>query len=299
MASQAIVLTERMTTKLRRELEKPGALVTVSCYDPLTARIAEDIGFRAITMQGWTAGASLCIPEPLLSLTDLTMAAKRITDAVGIPLMVDAGAGFGDEIHVIHTVRQFERAGVAGIHIEDQVFPKRMRYHAGVKYIVSKEEMVNKIKAAAEAREDKDFIVIGRTDALQAVNGGMEETIERAKAYRKAGADIIMAHPRNLDDMKRIRREIEGDLWVSPGTYGPTAMSVKECEAHGFKVVNYPLPSLLVAAEAVMKLFKAIKDGETVKTFEHLGAADTTQAKIKQLIGIPKLIEKEIASGKG
>jgi methylisocitrate lyase len=288
-----------MTTKLRNELARSGALLTVSCYDPLTARIAEDLGFRAVTMQGWITGASLCIPEPLLSLTDLTIACKRITDAVQIPLIVDAGAGFGDEIHVIHTVRQFELAGAAGIHIEDQVFPKRARYHAGVKYIISKEEMVSKIKAAVEARKDDDFVVVGRTDALQAVGGGIEEAIDRAKAYREAGADIIMTLPRSLDDMRRIRSKVEGDLWVSPGTYGPTTISVKDCEASGFKIVNYPLPSLLVAAEAVMKLFRAIKEGDMVKTLEHLGSADTIQEKVKQLIGIPELVNKEIASGKG
>lgn len=294
-----IKLVEKMTTKIRNELAKPGSIVTVSCYDALTARIAEDLGFRAITMQGWMTGASICVPEPLLSLTELTMASKRITDAIRIPLIIDAGAGFGDEIHVMRTVKQFERIGVAGIHIEDQVFPKRIQYHAGVKYIIKKDEMVNKIKAAIDAREDDDFVIVGRTDALQAVGGGIDETIERAKAYHEAGADIIMTLPRNLDDMKRIRSEVDGDLWVSPGTYGQTAMSFKDCEEHGYKIVNYPIASIIVAINAVINLFKAIKEGKSTKTFEHVGSPDSIQEQIKQLIGIPEMIRIEIASGKG
>src|SRR5215212_6214332 len=151
---------ERSTTRLRRLIERPGLIVAPVCYDPLTARIATELGFECLGLGGYALGSHLAASEPLLTMTEVVEAARRITGATEVPLMVDAGAGYGDPLHCMRTVRESERAGVAAIHIEDQVFPKRAHYHRDYReHTVPAEEMVAKIRFAAQARRDSDFVL--------------------------------------------------------------------------------------------------------------------------------------------
>ena len=175
-------------------------MVAPSCFDPLSAKIIERLKFEACYLGGYSTGAHSGITEPLLGLTDMTNLARAVANAVNIPLIVDADSGFGDPSSIPRTVREFERAGVAGIHIEDQVFPKRFHYH---KYSVQKpkrtvhvipmEEMLSKLRIAVNARENPDFVIIARTDAF--ASEGAEEAFERCKAYYRVGADLIMSFP--------------------------------------------------------------------------------------------------------
>ncbi len=133
---------ERATTRLRRAIERPGLIVAPVCFDPLTARIAAEVGFACVALGGYALGSSLVVSEPLLTMTEVIDAARRITAVVDLPLIVDAGTGYGDPLHVMRTVREFERAGVAAIHIEDQVFPKRAHYHRDYReHTIPAEEM--------------------------------------------------------------------------------------------------------------------------------------------------------------
>ena len=150
---------KRMTTVFREMLESPGIIHAPIAYDPLTARIAEQVGFRALDLGGYALGASSCVPEPLLSLEEVLMATRRITAAVSIPLMVDGGAGYGDPAHVIRTVQELERAGAAAVHIEDQIYPKRVHYHKGLEHVIPAEEMCEKIRYAVRSRRDPDFVI--------------------------------------------------------------------------------------------------------------------------------------------
>src|SRR3982074_730994 len=157
---------KRMTTVFREMLASPGIIHAPIAHDPLTAKIAERVGFRCLDLGGYALGASSCVPEPLLSLEEVIMATRRITAAVSIPVMVDGGAGYGDAVHVIRTLGELERAGAAAVHIEDQVYPKRAHYHKGVEHLISGEEMCEKIRYASRARRDPDFVIAGGTDAM-------------------------------------------------------------------------------------------------------------------------------------
>src|SRR3984893_1586799 len=175
---------KRMTTVFREMLASPGIIHAPIAHDPLTAKIAERVGFRCWDLGGYALGASSCVPEPLLSLEEVLIATRRITAAVDIPLMVDGGAGFGDPTHVIRAVRELERAGAASVHIEDQVYPKRVHYHKGTEHVISAEEMCEKIQYAARARRDPDFVIAARTDAMRTHD--YSEGIRRARLSAQA-----------------------------------------------------------------------------------------------------------------
>ena len=178
------------TKEFQKLLTEPGAFILPGAYDAMSARLIEEIGFKAIYATG--AGISNAqlgwADVGLTSLKEVVDIVARMADVTSIPIVVDADTGFGNAINVMRTVREFERAGVAAIQMEDQVSPKKCGHFNG-KDVISKEEMVGKIKAALDTRQDENLSIIARTDAL-AVNG-MDEAIERAHAYAEAGADII------------------------------------------------------------------------------------------------------------
>lgn len=197
-----------------RELISSGR--TLPCpvvYNPLTGMLAKNAGFEVIGVGGYSLGANLMTPEPLLTLTECVEHSRRIVLATQMPVVVDAGAGFGSPVHVQRTVREFEGAGVAGIHLEDQVYPKRVHYHRGIEHVVPAQEMVERIQAAVEARQDPDFVLVARTDAM--ATDGYDEAIRRAHAYVEAGADLIYAWPNDDDEARRA----PGDI-PAPSVYG-------------------------------------------------------------------------------
>jgi len=152
-------------SKFRQMLKDGETIVSVGAFDPLTARFVEMAGFNSVYVGGWTTGAHLGCSEPLATLTEQVETAGRVARMVNLPVVVDAHAGFGDPVHVMRTVREFEASGVAAIHIEDQVFPKRVHYHKGVKHVVPVEEMVAKIRLVFALAGIPDFALIARTDA--------------------------------------------------------------------------------------------------------------------------------------
>lgn len=256
---------ERTTTKLRRLLEEPGIIVSPVAYDPLTARLAERIGFKCISLGGYALGAHLAVSEPLLGLKDVTDACRNITSAVGVPLVVDAGAGFGEPLHVVRTVREFERAGVAAIHIEDQHYPKRAHYHKGVEHTVSAEEFLNKIHYATEARTDPDFIIIARTDTMRTVS--FEEGIKRANDALEAGADMVMAFPNSVEEVQQAPEYVHGPL-IYVNSSGNRAerplFSAQQLEEMGYKMDYDAISAINVASHAVYRMYMQLyQTGDT------------------------------------
>jgi isocitrate lyase len=177
---------------MRALLKEKDYLFTPGIANPLQAMVVEKAGFDLAYMGGYDTSATILgLPDVgLITETEMVSNARNIARAVNIPVLADADNGYGNAINVIRTVQDYEGAGVAGIHIEDQVSPKRCGHLAG-KMIIPIEEAVGKIKAAVDARKDKDFILIGRTDAVAAVDGGFDEAVKRGKAYTRAGADMI------------------------------------------------------------------------------------------------------------
>src|SRR5687768_6836826 len=181
--------------KLRTLLAQDGIVLGGGAHDALSARIVEQVGYPLCVVTG--AGVSMCRGYPdvgLVTMEEMVANARYIAEAVDIPVVVDADNGYGNAINVRRTVREFERAGVAGIHIEDQVWPKRCGHMFGKK-LIPVDEMVQKLHAALDARRDRDFVIIARCDAL--LVEGLEKTLERGEAYLQAGADMLFFEMRD------------------------------------------------------------------------------------------------------
>jgi 2-methylisocitrate lyase-like PEP mutase family enzyme len=249
-----------MTTAFSELMKTPGIIHAPIAYDPITARIAEQVGFQCLDLGGYALGASSCIPEPLLTLDEVTASTRRMAAAVNIPIMVDGGAGYGDSTHVIRAVREIERAGAAAVHIEDQVYPKRVHYHKGIEHVIPAEEMCEKIRYAARARLDPEFVIAARTDAMR--TDGFAEGVRRANLYVEAGADMVMIFPNTREEASMAPKEIGASLIYvnSEGNrLGRPIFSVQELEDMGYKMVNDAISAICVTFKTVKELFVRLK----------------------------------------
>jgi len=242
------------TTRLRELLAEPGPLVVPGCYNALSARILESAGFPALYMTGYgTSLAMLGLPDAgLATLTEMTLNAKHIAGATGLPLIADADTGHGNALNAIRTVEEFIRAGAAGIHLEDQVAPKRCGHVAG-REVIPRAEAARKIAAAAAARAklDPDFVLIARTDARGAHDGSLDEAIDRANAYLDAGADLAFVEgPANLAEVEAICARVKGPVFYNMTGISPR-MTEAEMAALGIAVCILPSFTLRSAAMAL------------------------------------------------
>ena len=194
---------ERMTTKLRELLRNKTFLHMPSVYDPLGGRLVQSLGYEATYIGGYVTGGSSAVTEPLLTMTEQVRPAGEIAQSINIPLVADAGSAWGEPIHTMRTVREFIRNGVAGIHIEDALYPKRAHYHKYVVHGIPVEEFVEKIKYAVRERDrtDPDFVIIARTDTCREL--GLEEASMRINRAADVGADLGLVFPRNPAEAER------------------------------------------------------------------------------------------------
>ncbi len=290
---------KRMTTVFREMLKVPGIIHAPIAYDPLTARIAERVGFRCLDLGGYALGASSCVPEPLLSLEEVLRATRRITAAVAIPVMVDGGAGYGEPAHVIRTVQELERAGAAAVHIEDQVYPKRIHYHKGVEHLIPADEMCQKIRAAVRARRDPDFVIAARTDAMR--TDGFADGVRRANLYAEAGADMIMLFPNTMEEARKSPAEVRAPLIYvnSEGNrLGRPIFAAGELDAMGYKMVNDAISAITVVFKSVKELFLRLK--ETGRTSMDQAVFTGVRQEIEDTIGLEEYyrIEEETVEGR-
>jgi carboxyvinyl-carboxyphosphonate phosphorylmutase len=271
-------------------LNAPGIIVAPGAYDGLSARLIERQGFKAVYMTGaGTAASALGQPDVgLTTLTEMTTHAAHIAGCVSLPVIADADTGYGNALNVIRTVREYERAGVAAIHLEDQVFPKKCGHIAG-KAVIPAKEFAEKIRAAAENRTDPDFVIIARTDA-RAVNG-LDDAIARGQLYREAGADVIFVEaPTSREEIERVAKEVRAPLLSNqvPGGRTP-ALTAAELEKLGYKMVIFPVVGLMAATLAIEDaLVKLQKTG----TDWHEGPV-LSPLEIFQKVGIDAWLEAE------
>lgn len=250
--------------KLREEMAANSPLLLPGLHDPLSARLVERAGFQVGYLSGSaTAMTLLGLPDiGLLSGSEIVEQARRITAACDLALVCDGDTGFGNAVNVAYTVRAMQAAGVAAIQLEDQTFPKRCGHFAG-KSVVSTEEMLQKIWAAAEARDD-DFVIIARTDARAVVD--LEEAIERGLRYAEAGADIIFVEaPQSVEEMREIASRIGAPTLVNVVEGGKTPqLSLDEYRDLGYSVVLYPTAAVRTATQALDTLYAHLrKEGTT------------------------------------
>jgi len=287
----------RRTTRLRELILAPEILVMPGAHDSLVARIIEQAGFQAVTLGGYPATANL-LGKPdvsLLSMTEMVEYTRRICGAVDVPVFTDGDTGYGNVTNVYRTVKEMERAGAAGMFIEDQVFPKRCGHMEG-KQVIPAEEMVAKITAALDARIDPDFVIMARTDAL-AVHG-IEEAIRRGNLYRETGADLIFVEaPQTIEDMKRINREIDAPTLANNVEGGKSPLlTAKKLESIGYNVVVFPIASTYCIAKAVVDLMRELKEKGTTESFLD---RMITFASFNELVGLPDIRKKEEGYLKG
>lgn len=260
---------ETVRQKLRKRLTSGPIIVAPGIYDAFGARFVEQAGFEAVYMTGNGVSASL-LGRPDVGLVDLTLIAghaRRVAAAVDIPLICDADTGYGNAVNVRRTVEEFEAAGVAAIHLEDQIAPKRCGYLPGSRPVVSGEEQLGKIEAAVAARRDPDFVIIARTDA--AAGHGLDEAIRRGKAYRGAGADVIFVvlkdSPNATAELKRVTAGVNAPCLVVVEEAGAVGeLTAAELEQLGFRIAIYPGLGRYAAGYAIREALRTLKnDGST------------------------------------
>jgi carboxyvinyl-carboxyphosphonate phosphorylmutase len=278
-----------------RELLASGAgpLVVPGAYDALSARLVEQAGFDAVYMTGFGATASL-IGRPdvgLLSAAEMADNARRIVSAVDVPVIADADTGYGNAITVLRTVQSYEQAGVAALHIEDQVHPKRCGHLSG-KAVIDTAEMAGKIRAAVAARRDPDLVIIARTDA--AAVEGLDAAVARARAYAEAGADALFVEaPTSEDDIAEVARELRGVAplvfnWAEGGRTPPLPLA--RIAELGFALVLFPIGTLLAATAGIRALLAALTaDGTPSAALPGLPTFD----EFTTLVGLPEVTELE------
>jgi len=262
--------------KLRELLASKRLIVAPGIYDAYGARLVEQAGFEAVYLTGNGVSASL-LGRPDVGLVDLTLItahAHRIASAVAIPLICDADTGYGNAVNVRRTIEEFEAAGVAAVHLEDQVSPKRCGHLPGARPVVPLEEAVGKIEAAVAARRNPDFAIIARTDA--ATGEGIDAAIRRGQAYREAGADVVFVElnssPDIVDILKRVAAEIDAPCLVNVGETGRLGeLTVAELGQIGVRIAIYPGLARCAAGYGIREALSVLKrDGSTAKARDRM-----------------------------
>jgi len=281
----------RTTTRLRQLLDQPGIIVAPGAYDCLTASLIEQAGFSACYMTGaGTSVAQLGYPDlGLATMSEMVRSASLIAQSVTLPLIADADTGYGGVLNIQRTVREYERAGVAALHLEDQVSPKRCG-HLDQKQVIATEDMVQKVRAAVDARFDDDFVIIVRTDALAVT--GWDDAMARAQAYADAGADVLFIEAlRSKEEARKAVEQFSAPLLYNFVETGKSPLlSASELDELGFKIVIFPAAAFLSAAKAVREMLQVLKDrGTTADAMDGM----VTLHDAFEVVGLSRMLEQD------
>lgn len=272
--------------KLRALLNRGGLVTAPGVYDGLSARIAEAAGFDALYISGGAISRSMGYPDVgLVTQTEMVKRLEEIRAVTTLPLIVDADTGYGNAINVLRTIRAYERAGAAALHLEDQLEPKRCGHYAG-KEIISTNEMERKIQAAVAAREQSELIIIARTDARAVL--GLAAAIERGNAYAEAGADLIFVEaPQSLEEIEQIANTVHAPLLINMFWGGKTPLvPAEQLAALGYRIMIVPSDLQRAAIRAMQKAAVAIRhDGNTATMSDEM----VSFAEREEVVGKPQI----------
>lgn len=276
----------RMTTRLRELLHSDEMLLAPFTYDGFTARVAQEAGFKAVYMSGFGTSMSKGLPDVgLLTQTEMVQNAAYISSAVDVPVIADADTGYGNAINVRRTVREFERAGAAGVHIEDQVAPKKCGFFEG-KDVITVEEAASKIRAAVEAKTDEDFVVIARTDAL-AVNG-WEDVENRCRAFVDAGADLVFVDGiRTRADLTEFASRLRDLPRMYNGEIEPL-----EVERNGFRLQIHR-GAVFSLYPIIKQMMVELKQNGRISVLDKYGSGGELRMSIAAALGLGEISELE------
>lgn len=267
------------------------ALIAPAVFNPLSAKLAEAAGFEVLYLGGGTIGYLNCCLEANLNISQLCQAAIDIRAACTLPLILDGAAGFGDPMHMHHTIGMSEAAGFAAIEIEDQILPKRVHHHIGIEHMVPMELMVAKVREAVKARRDPDFAIIARTNAIRQT--GMDDAIKRARAYHEAGADMLYLSVRNAEEAKQVARELPPPFMFGLAGHGAqgAGLPLAELGALGYRILASSI-SAWAFHRAMKQSYDSLASGEP----DPLMAGTTHKAEqhaVHETIGMERLLTVE------
>ena len=284
---------------MRRDLEAGRMVVAPGAYDAITARLFRHMGFKTLYIPGSQTGTVLGTTEPLTSLTQMAQVGETVAKGVryDLPVILDAGAGFGEPVHVMHAVETLEDAGITAIHIEDQFYPKRVSYHRGLEHIVPIDVYQQRLEYALKARRSRDFLIIARNDGIRAIEGGsQEEAVRRAHAAMELGVDVIMPlGVRDREQYEYLRREIKDIPMLALAGIGP--LGVKEFESIGYQVVIYPGTTIGSALNGIVHAYKDVLETGHVNVSQEEG--DAARDLTNTLLRFDDLWEVEAATTEG
>ena len=261
-------------------------------FNPLSAKLAEAAGFRALYLGGGGLGYIQCVTEANLTVTEMVRIGIDIRTVCRLPLILDGACGFGDPMHLHRTINMVEAAGFAGIEIEDQLLPKRAHHHIGIEHMIPAELMAAKIREAVQARRDRDFVIIGRTNALR--SSTMDEALRRADLYRSAGADMLFVTAHKAEHFRRLGERLAPPLvtLTTDGQLKKIGLSKDDLFALGFRLLVDPVTPVLVFHAALNRCYKAIASGDSEALLSDGGLRAELEA-VHHTIGLEQMLAIE------
>ena len=276
-----------------REMINSNSLVEAPVvFNPLSAKLAEEAGFPALYLGGGGLGYIQCVTEANLTVTEMVRIGIDIRTVCRLPLILDGACGFGDPMHMHRTINMVEAAGFAAIEIEDQILPKRAHHHIGIEHMVPAELMAAKIREAVRARRDRDFVIIGRTNALR--SSTMEEALRRAELYRSAGADMLFVTAHKAEHFRCLGERLAPPLvtLTTDGQLKKMSLTKDDLTALGFRLLVDPVTPVLVLHEALKRCYRAIASGNSDAQLGHGGLKVELDA-VHQTIGLEQMLAIE------
>jgi 2-methylisocitrate lyase-like PEP mutase family enzyme len=277
---------------LRELIAGPRLVSAPLVFNPLTAKLAEAAGFKALYLGGGSMGYVKCVTEANLNLTEMCQAALDIRTVCSLPLILDGACGWGDPMHMRRTIGMTEAAGFAAIEIEDQILPKRAHHHIGIEHLIPTELMVAKIKEAVAARRSKDFIIIARTNATRM--HGLDEALRRAEAFKQAGADMLLVLAKTPDQVATIGQRVDAPMVLlgSADARAATGLSPADLHALGYKLFVDASTPLMAAHKALRQCYAALAEDRPDPLLGP-GGSKLEQEKLHETIGLEHLLEIE------
>jgi len=278
--------------RLKTLIKGTDLIVAPVALNAIMARLAEEAGFKAVYLSGGSLGWLKCVTEANLTLPEMAQVAVEMRSVCKLPIILDAGGGWGDPAHIYRTIALSEATGFDAIELEDQLLPRRFHHHVGVEHLVPPEFMVSKIREAIAARSDPDFLIIGRTNARRLHD--MDETLRRAEAYHKAGADMLFVHTRNPDEMRVIGERLPPPLMIfaPEDGFAEFPLSSSDLAALGFRLAASSGSAFAAMYKAVRQSYESLARGTIDPLLGRGGAASEMKA-AQKTARLERLLEVE------
>ncbi len=278
--------------RLRKLIDSPDLVIAPVALNPLMARMAVEAGFKAVYMSGGSLGWVKCGTEATITLPEMAEIAMEMRTVSDVPIVLDAGGGWGDPAHIHRTIAMTEAAGFDAIEIEDQLLPRRFHHHVGIEHLVPAEFMVSKIEEAVAARRDPNLVIIGRTNTLRVTD--LDDALRRGEAYKKAGADMIFIHTRKPEEMRIIGERLPAPLMIfaPEDGYGASPMSPEDLAGLGFRFAASSGSAFVAMYKAIRQSYECLANG-TIDPFLGEGGTVTAMKEARRTAGLDDVLEIE------